>query len=110
MYTLLLLYEDYPKDFQKRTWNIPESVNKTPDLLDEIRYNLEWMLAMQAKDGGVYHKLTSLHHAKFVMPHEDSPERYAIGKSTAAALDFAAVMAMASRVYKHGIPNSPRRA
>lgn len=100
MYTLLLLYEDYAKDFQKRTWNIPESGNKTPDLLDEIRYNLEWMLSMQAHDGGVYHKLTSLHHAKFVMPHEDSPERYAIGKSTSAALDFAAVMAMASRVYK----------
>ena len=38
----------------------PESDNKIPDILDEMMYNLKWMLTMQdPTDGGVYHKLTT---------------------------------------------------
>ena len=39
--------------------NLPETGNGTPDLLNEIRWNLEWMLTMQDDDGGVWHKQTS---------------------------------------------------
>jgi endoglucanase len=34
------------------------------------------------------------------MPDEDTRDRYVIGKSTAAALDFAAILSMASRIYQ----------
>jgi endoglucanase len=40
---------------------IPETGNGTPDILNEARWNLEWMLKMQDDDGGVWHKQTSEH-------------------------------------------------
>lgn len=100
--TLLSLYEAYPAFFAKQRLNIPESGDGVPDLLNEIAWNLDWMLAMQdPMDGGVYHKLTT---ARFegldVEPREAVNQRYLVQKSTAATLDFAAVMAQAARVYK----------
>lgn len=102
-YTLLALYEHYPDFFKKRKWNIPAD-GKLPDLLAEIKYNLDWMLAMQREDGGVYNKLTTREHALFVMPHEDIAERVVIQPNTGAAYSFAAVMATAARIYKEFDP------
>ena len=98
-YTLLSLYEHFPAYFKTLKWNIPAE-GSLPDLLAEIKYNLDWMLTMQASDGGVYHKLTSLGFPGDVMPAQDNSKLYVIGKSTAGTFDFAAVMALASRVYK----------
>ncbi|HJV69888.1 glycoside hydrolase family 9 protein [Ideonella sp.] len=99
-YTLLAAYEHFPALFQKQTLNIPESGNAIPDLLDEALWNLEWMLTMQdPADGGVYHKLTDKGFDGLVMPHQATSPRYVVQKTTAAALDFAAVMATASRVF-----------
>lgn len=100
MYTLLAAWEDFPDFFRGRELAIPESGNAVPDLLDEAWWNLRWMLEMQDPgDGGVYHKLTNLRFDGLVMPAEAREPRYVVQKSTAAALDFAAVMAMAARVY-----------
>jgi endoglucanase len=83
--------------------NIPESGDGTPDLLDEILWNLRWMLAMQDPgDGGVYHKCTNANFDGMVMPHQATSTRYVVQKSTAAALDFAAVMAQAARILDDG--------
>nr|WP_315248388.1 glycoside hydrolase family 9 protein [uncultured Duganella sp.] len=99
-YTLLAAYEDFPALFQKQNLNIPESGNGRPDILSEVWWNLEWMLTMQdPADGGVYHKLTNLNFDGSVMPDKATQPRYVVQKTTAAALDFAAVMATASRVY-----------
>ena len=58
------------------------------------------MLDMQDPvDGGVYHKLTGLNFSGIVMPADYDLQRYVVAKSTAAALDFAAVTAMASRIF-----------
>jgi endoglucanase len=54
-YTLLALYEHFPQYFNSLKWNIPAE-GSLPDLLAEIKYNLDWMLTMQASDGGVFHK------------------------------------------------------
>jgi endoglucanase len=100
-YTLLAAYEHFPETYQQLMLNIPETGNGIPDLLDEIRWNLDWLLTIQdPNDGGVYHKLTSLNFSGVVMPHEDDAERYAVMKSTAGTLNFAAVMAVAFRVYE----------
>jgi endoglucanase len=99
--TLLSLYEDFPDYFRNQQVNIPESSNGVPDLLDETLYNLRWMLTMQdPNDGGVYHKLTNPRFDGMVMPDKATNTRYVVQKSTAAALDFAAVTAQASRVYR----------
>ena len=100
--TLLSLYEDYPDFFKAFEVNIPESGNKIPDLLDEVLWNLRWMLTMQdPNDGGVYHKLTNPSFDKMVMPNNATKPRYVIQKNTIATLDFAAVMAQASRIFKN---------
>ena len=68
--------------------------------LDEIKYELDWVLTMQDKDGGVFNKLTNLGFDAFEMPEKATEKRYFVGKSTTAALDFAANTAQASRVFK----------
>ena len=98
-YTLLSLYEHFPEYFNTLKWNIPAE-GTLPDLLAEIKWNLDWMLTMQASDGGVYHKVSTLQFPGDVMPEKDTEKLYVIGKGTAAALDFAGVMAVASRVYQ----------
>ncbi len=100
-YTLLATYEQFPQLLDSLKTNIPESGNSTPDILDEIRWNLDWMLTMQdPSDGGVYHKLTSENFDVLVLPENgQNAPRYMIQKTTSATLDFAAVMATAARVY-----------
>jgi len=97
---LLLAYEDYGKKFTDKV-GIPESGNGIPDVLDEARYELNWMLKMQDdKSGGVYHKVTGLKFEGTVMPNKVKDDLYIMPISNCATGDFAAVMAMASRVYK----------
>ena len=98
-YTLLSLYEHFPEYFNTLKWNIPAE-GALPDLLAEIKYNLDWMLTMQAADGGVYHKLSTLQFPGDVMPAKDTGKLYVIGKGSAATFDFAGVMAAAYRVFK----------
>lgn len=97
MFNLLELYPDVITDGRL---NIPESGNGISDLVDEIRYEMEWVATMQDEDGGVYHKLTARNFGGFIMPEAYDLERVVIGKGTAASLDFAAVLAQASRVFK----------
>ena len=95
---LLDLYEKAPAVFDTLRWGIP--AGPEPELLREVRWNLDWMLAMQDADGGVYHKLTARNFdALDEMPHRDLSERVASPKSTAATLDFALVAAKASRLW-----------
>jgi len=99
-YTLLLFYQMFPEYCRSLNLNIPESNNDIPDLVDELLWNLRWYLTMQdPADGGVYHKLTNLFFCGFVMPDQATDPRYVVMKSTAATLDFAAVTAMAYRVF-----------
>jgi endoglucanase len=59
MGTLLWAWELFGPRLRDIKLNIPESGNGVPDILNEARWNLEWMLLMQDEDGGVWHKQTS---------------------------------------------------
>ena len=101
MGTLLSAYEDFPAYFDRFKTNIPESGNAIPDILDEILYNLRWMLTMQDPfDGGVYNKCTNANFDGMVMPGVTKEARYVVQKGTAATLDFVAVTAQAARIFK----------
>jgi endoglucanase len=100
VWTLLNLAERFPVFVDSATWNIPESRNTIGDLLDEVKWNLDWMLTMQESSGAVFFKLTSLDFCGTVMPAQDNAPRFVVGYSTAASLDFAATMAVAARLYK----------
>jgi len=104
--TLLWTWELFGPRVRNISLNIPESKDKMPDFLDEIRWNLDWMLSMQDEDGGVWHKQTTEKFSDFVMPEKDPAVSYVIGtgsepyKNSCATADFAAVMAIAARAYK----------
>lgn len=78
---------------------IPESGNGIPDILDETRYELEWMLQMQAPDGGVYHKITCATFPGYVMPEKETKPLIVTPVSSTATADFCASMALAAEVY-----------
>ena len=97
---MLCAYEQCSGYFNQLNTNIPESGNRTADLLDEMMYNLDWLLTMQDPwDGGVYHKLTTPSFEAFVLPRDCHQKRYVVAKSVTATLDFAAVMAQAARIF-----------
>lgn len=88
-----------------RTLNIPESGNGVPDLLDEARYEVEFLLKMQVPDG---HPLAGMAHHKIhdhawtplaIEPPEVTEQRALHPPSTAATLNLAAVAAQASRLW-----------
>ena len=94
-------YEQLTDYFSRLSTDIPESRNRTPDLLDEMMFNLRWFLTMQDPfDGGVYHKLTTPRFEDMVMPKACRQPRYVVAKSVTATLDFAAVMADAARLFE----------
>ena len=59
---LLLAYEQSAQTFTK--FNI----------LDEVRFELEWMLKMQREDGGVFHKVSCYHFCGFINPQDEKDE------------------------------------
>jgi endoglucanase len=104
--TLLWAWEIYGPRLKDIQLKIPETGNGTPDILNEARWNLQWMLKMQDDDGGVWHKQTSVHFSGFIAPQDDTLPSEVIGtgaapnKSTCATADLAAVGAIAARVYR----------
>ena len=101
---LLLAYEANPALFSDST-NIPESGNGIPDLLDEVRFELDWLLKMQdEKTGGAYHKISCAAFPGFIMPEDETEPLILSPVSTAATGDFAAVMALAARIYEKTDP------
>ena len=105
-FTLLSAYQHYSDFFNALETNIPESANELPDILDEVLWNMEWLFAMQdPNDGGVYHKLSTENFSGAVMPDQAKASRYVVQKSTAASLNFAAVMGQASRVFNSSLPD-----
>lgn len=92
-------------DFADGTLSIPEQQNGTPDILDEARWQIEFLLKMQVPEGQpragmVHHKIhdeawTGLPLA----PHEDPMTRYLRPPSTAATLNLAATAAQCARIW-----------
>lgn len=97
---MLYAYAMFPRSFDKQCLNIPESGGALPDILAECKTELDWLLKMQDSGGGVYHKATTAHHAPFIMPEDDKEQMFALPVSSMATADFAAVCALAARVYK----------
>ena len=95
---MLYAYELFPQVYGDEL-NIPESGNGVPDILNECRYELEWMLKMQREDGGLYHKVATRYFAKFVMPEEDLDELLLFRATHCSTAGFAASLAQAYRMY-----------
>ena len=81
LWFLFTAYDIDPAKFADGALNIPESGNGVPDLLDEARWEVDWIARIQAADGAVYHKLTA--ETWFSgMPHEEENPRFLFEKTT----------------------------
>jgi len=104
LHTLLSAYELYPERYADDAWGIPESGNGIPDLLDEVKWELDWLRAMQSSDGGVFFKVTTTDWADS-MPEDDLDTLWISPKTTHSTAQFAAVMAAAYRNFHPHLPS-----
>ncbi|MCR9244210.1 MAG: glycoside hydrolase family 9 protein [bacterium] len=82
---LLSAYLDAPH-YWPDDFGIPESGNGIPDLLDEIRFELDWLLRMQNVDGSLLHKVSVTDFSASSPPSTDTaPRRYAPATASATA-------------------------
>jgi endoglucanase len=107
------LMDSYERSLSTGDWeglrdgllNIPEQHNKIPDILDESRWELEFLLRMQVPAGEplagmAHHKIHDLAWTALpTMPQNDSQPRYLHPPSTAATLNLAAAAAQCARVW-----------
>lgn len=96
---LLLLYEKFPDYLAHFKLDIPESNNKVPDMIDEVKYELDWMLKMQQPEGGVYHKVNSFDFPGTIVPEDDRKERFVYDIGTNDTGIFCGTMALSARVF-----------
>jgi endoglucanase len=93
-------------DFGDGKLNIPEKKNKIPDLLDEARWEMDFLLKMQVPDGQplagmVHHKIHDKEWtALATRPDQDPMPRFLWPPSTAATLNLAATAAQCARVFE----------
>jgi hypothetical protein len=95
---LLMAYELNPSIFGN-DWNIPESGNGIPDILNEVRWECDWLLRMQMPDGSVCNRVTERTSRTGVTPDQDNAhERYYTQPTSWATATCAANLACFSRV------------
>ncbi|MFN8374882.1 MAG: glycoside hydrolase family 9 protein [Anaerolineae bacterium] len=112
VWTLLNFYERAPGAFADGSLNIPESGNGVSDMLDEVRWEMEFLLAMQVPqgqplEGMAHHKLHDLRWSGVpsLPPSEVNNDdarngRFLMPPSTAATLNLAAAAAQCARIWR----------
>ena len=101
---MLQAWEHFSDRLAALKFDIPESENDVPDFLDEVRWELDWLLKMQADDGRVYHKLSTLQVRRFhPAGSRRKARRYFSPWGTAATADLAAIMAQARGCFVHSM-------
>lgn len=102
---LLFSYLIKPNSYSDSIGSV-SSGNGVSDILDEARYELEWMLKMQdSSDGGVYNKVLTSNVAELVTPDKDTQAMYVLPKETTSTADFCGTMALASITYNQSDPD-----
>ena len=99
MGNMLLMFERYKTNIELINLGLPYSGGALPDVLVEIKYNLDFMLKMQHTTGAVFHKISN-GFPQGIMPQDDGGTRYIFAPSSCATGDLAAVAAIAYRVFQ----------
>ena len=93
--TLLNAYDESPAAFTD-DFNIPESGNGVPDLLDEVKWGTEWLVRMQNADGAM---LSVVGLASGSPPSSATGPSFYGPPTTLATLNGAGAFARAARIY-----------
>ncbi len=107
--SLLLAHRMFGSRLGSIGLDLPESGGDLPDLLSEVRFETDWVLKMQASDGGVFHKLSTKSFGGFTLPEQEKAERFLVPVGTAATANFVAMTAMAAKEFEAHDPTYARR-
>lgn len=101
LHDLLSAFEENPAFFSD-DWDLPESGNGIPDLLDEIKWELDWMLKMCNSDGSVHIKMGSQNYAENVLspPSLNQDPRFYGPTCSSASIAVASTFAHAAIVFE----------
>ena len=97
---MLRAWEDFGPQIRAVPLGLPEAGGVLPEYLAEVKWELDWLLKMQAPDGSVYHKVSTRKFGGFVMPEKEAAERFVVPWSSTATASFVAMMAQAARLYR----------
>lgn len=104
MWDLLAVAEAHPDAFGDN-WTIPESNNGTADMLDELRWQFDWLLKMQREsDGGVFNVAGTIGGGAGMEvkgdPASATQEWFYTAPTTWSTAGFSAATAQGSRVFR----------
>lgn len=101
VHQLLMAYQHHPNAFTD-DFNIPESGNGIADVIDEVKWQIDWLKKMQNADGSAALKV-GVNKLRDGIPSEDRLPRYYVARCTSSTITAAGMFAHAALVYK-GIP------
>ena len=98
---LSMAWEQFQPQIEKINLQLPETAPGLPSYLQELKWEMGWVLKMQYADGSgrVSHKLTRTNFSGFIMPQDDKEKRYFTEWSSAATASFTAMTAQAARLF-----------
>lgn len=108
VHELLAAYENYPDAFDDAA-GIPESGNGVPDVLDEVRFQLEWFLRMQLPDGSVLHKVSVTDWSAASPPSADAGARRHAPPTASATISACGAFAHGAIVFER-LPDASSQA
>ncbi|MGE3639992.1 MAG: glycoside hydrolase family 9 protein [Pirellulales bacterium] len=94
---MLRAWHDFQPQLERIELDIPESAGQLPDLLAEVKWELDWLLKMQRDDGAVYHKVSAANYSGYMLPEDEREPRFFGEWGSQATASFVAMMAAASR-------------
>ncbi len=104
LHDLLFAYQENPAVFGD-DYNIPESGDGIPDILNEVKWELDWLLKMQEADGSVLMKVSVSCWQSASPPSADGSQRMYGQAQSSATRVLASVFAHAAIIYASlGIP------
>lgn len=101
IHDLLWAFEENPQAFGEN-WNIPESDNGIPDIIDEIKWELDWLFKMNNTDGSTIIKMGSQNHSNNLKtpPSLNTDQRFYGNTCTSASIAVSSMFAHAAYVFK----------
>jgi hypothetical protein len=102
VHQLLTAFQLHPGAFGD-DFNIPESGNGIPDVIDEVKWEIDWLKKMQFEDGSVALKVGAASLAPASPPSSDRSPRYYVPSCTSSTIAAAGMFAHAAYVFG-GIP------
>ena len=98
VHQLLTAYAQVPKAFRDDT-GIPESGNGIPDVLDEVKWEIDWLKRMQNPDGSALLKVGNEGYVRASPPSSDHSPRFYVPSCTSATIAAAGMFAHAAYVF-----------